>query len=724
MTGPFFDNSGGGSFPNSAITAIADQFKMTVDEFNAALSENRIANQDLYKNVSNLVKDVNNIPHNRALNANQGAIVQSIVQNLTTHTSEAMRRVVGEVSKLFGDEYARRTADVDIQERILRNTIKQHGKNSVEANQERQNLNTLRDIRDQLYNNYNTSKSAKDRFDTRYQQIEDQLRVHQQQLNADSQAYDKLGWFGKARWNLRDKFFNGVGESMYRSFYKEGMGQYGNNYLDARAYASRRMRALGWASAKYTGPDYDPDGGGGPPPPGGSASRRTEADRFINRFVDALSRTPFAKKLSTLAQDGALALTLAWASKAPPWLQQTLLTAIALGIPQSLTMVLTSLGGQLLGTLLRRGLRSLLTPLITRFGAGTLLGGALSGIGGAVAGFTLSNGIIDSVGKRRLAEGGNASQVHGAMGLSGLLVGMGGAIVATLGTIFAATLGPILAPFVIAFGVIAGIVGIVRGIFNLNKSNNEAQQEGLGFWQWLKDICPWGDKTNNGSGIGSPANNHYLWYPTGEEVKGDGNSLLGHRITSSFGKRIHPKGTGSAYDGKEHFHTGIDLAYKEGEEVFSNVSGSVIKVAEGDNGGFGNTVYVRDEYGVVHQYSHLKGIGNKITKGMSISRGTLLGQAGHTGYATGPHLHYQTMRDGVAIDPEAYAKEYESKQKAKDTVESVRRRNQEKQIKNAQEVSKKYQTPIPASNNTKDSQNLTWTEFILGAGICSVPFNK
>ena len=150
MTGPFFDNSGGGSFPNSAITAIADQFKMTVDEFNAALSENRIANQDLYKNVSNLVKDVNNIPHNRALNANQGAIVQSIVQNLTTHTSEAMRRVVGEVSKLFGDEYARRTADVDIQERILRNTIKQHGKNSVEANQERQNLNTLRDIRDQL----------------------------------------------------------------------------------------------------------------------------------------------------------------------------------------------------------------------------------------------------------------------------------------------------------------------------------------------------------------------------------------------------------------------------------------------------------------------------------------------------------------------------------------------------------------------------------------------
>lgn len=716
MTGPFTDGNQG-TFATSAIQSLADVFGTTIHDLLTNIQN--IPFNDLVQAIRYVYNDSRGV--NRTAAISQAAMneIHSLATNLINRERHASMDLVNFISNSMRSAIQNLDNAITTARNDLRQSNQQYGQRSPQSQQLRNNIDSLENKVNQILTALNTTRGQSNTYDQFRQQYEARRNLYQQALNEDAQTYNNLGMLGKAMWNIRGQF--GQGDQLLRKFYWQARSMPGYDHINALAYASDAMRAQGWASAKYIDPDYDPSGKGGQA--GGSASRRTEADRFINRFVDALGRSPFAKKLSTLAQDGALALTLAWASKAPPWLQQTLLTAIALGIPQSLTMVLTTWGGQLLSNLLKEKLKDSIAPLIDKTGVGPILGG----IGGALAGFALSNGIIDSVGRRKASEGASASQVHGAMGLSGLLVGVGGAIVATLGAIFAATLGPILAPFVIAFGVIAGIVGIVRGIFNLNKSSNEAQKEGLGFWQWLKDIWPtWlgGGSGSTGEGIGSPANNHYLWYPTGEEVKGDGSSLLGHRITSSFGKRIHPKGTGSAYDGKEHFHTGIDLAYKEGEEVFSNVSGSVIKVAEGNNGGFGNTVYVRDEYGVVHQYSHLKGIGNKITKGMSISRGTLLGQAGHTGYATGPHLHYQTMRDGVAIDPEAYAKEYESKQKAKDTVESVRRRNQEKQIKNAQEVSKKYQTPIPASNNTKDSQNLTWTEFILGAGICSVPFNK
>jgi murein DD-endopeptidase MepM/ murein hydrolase activator NlpD len=113
------------------------------------------------------------------------------------------------------------------------------------------------------------------------------------------------------------------------------------------------------------------------------------------------------------------------------------------------------------------------------------------------------------------------------------------------------------------------------------------------------------------------------------------------RITSHFGLRADPLGKG------ERRHAGIDIAAPVGTPVKAMAAGTV--VFSGSAGGYGNLVAIDHGNGVTTRYAHnralLVSVGQRVTLGQEIA------QVGSTGRSTGPHLHFEVLRDGQAVDP-------------------------------------------------------------------------
>lgn len=115
------------------------------------------------------------------------------------------------------------------------------------------------------------------------------------------------------------------------------------------------------------------------------------------------------------------------------------------------------------------------------------------------------------------------------------------------------------------------------------------------------------------------------------------------RITSSFGLRIDP------IDGKLRHHNGIDIAVAEGTPVKPVLSGKVIY--SGWMGGYGNCVIVEHEKGIQTVYAHNSK--NLVKTGDTVTSQTVIALSGSTGRTTGPHLHFEVRKDGVAVNPVA-----------------------------------------------------------------------
>jgi murein DD-endopeptidase MepM/ murein hydrolase activator NlpD len=114
------------------------------------------------------------------------------------------------------------------------------------------------------------------------------------------------------------------------------------------------------------------------------------------------------------------------------------------------------------------------------------------------------------------------------------------------------------------------------------------------------------------------------------------------RISSGFSRaRFHPvlKTTRP--------HLGVDYAAPTGTPVRAAADGTV--VLSGWSGGYGKTVRIRHGRGLETLYGHLSRIAVK--RGQHVDQGTLIGAVGATGLATGPHLDYRTLRDGVYVNP-------------------------------------------------------------------------
>ena len=82
------------------------------------------------------------------------------------------------------------------------------------------------------------------------------------------------------------------------------------------------------------------------------------------------------------------------------------------------------------------------------------------------------------------------------------------------------------------------------------------------------------------------------------------------------------------------------------------VSVSYTRQALGNRGGYGNMVEIDHGFGIRTRYAHLSKI--TVRQGMKVAKGATVGQVGSTGRSTGPHLHYEVLIDGHAVDPAAF----------------------------------------------------------------------
>jgi murein DD-endopeptidase MepM/ murein hydrolase activator NlpD len=116
------------------------------------------------------------------------------------------------------------------------------------------------------------------------------------------------------------------------------------------------------------------------------------------------------------------------------------------------------------------------------------------------------------------------------------------------------------------------------------------------------------------------------------------------RITSHLGWRKNPFGRG--YE----FHSGIDIEAPQGSKVLATADGVV--VLAGWYGDYGKTVIIRHPSGYLTLYGHLSKI--NVKEGQRVKAGDVVGRVGSTGRSTGPHLHYEVIRDNKPIDPSKF----------------------------------------------------------------------
>ncbi len=115
------------------------------------------------------------------------------------------------------------------------------------------------------------------------------------------------------------------------------------------------------------------------------------------------------------------------------------------------------------------------------------------------------------------------------------------------------------------------------------------------------------------------------------------------RVSSGFGARFHP------IFKNWRAHTGVDFAAPKGTRVLATADGTV--VAAGPRGGYGNAIEIRHGNGITTLYAHLSGFASGIRAGARVRQGEPIGFVGATGFATGPHLHYEFKIAGIHQDP-------------------------------------------------------------------------
>jgi murein DD-endopeptidase MepM/ murein hydrolase activator NlpD len=114
---------------------------------------------------------------------------------------------------------------------------------------------------------------------------------------------------------------------------------------------------------------------------------------------------------------------------------------------------------------------------------------------------------------------------------------------------------------------------------------------------------------------------------------------VGGTITSRVGMRIDP------IDGTWRQHNGIDIAIPSGTAV-NPVSPGVV-VYSGSRSGYGNTVIVEHDNGIITLYAHNSRI--LVSDGQEVTAETTLALSGSTGRSTGPHLHFEAWRGGTNV---------------------------------------------------------------------------
>lgn len=115
------------------------------------------------------------------------------------------------------------------------------------------------------------------------------------------------------------------------------------------------------------------------------------------------------------------------------------------------------------------------------------------------------------------------------------------------------------------------------------------------------------------------------------------------RISSPFGRRRHP-----IY--KDYrVHWGVDYAAPRNTLIYAAGDG-VVQIAK-YNGGYGNYIRIRHNSEYATAYGHMQKFAKGIRPGVRVKQGQVIGYVGSTGRSTGPHLHYEVIKNGKRVNP-------------------------------------------------------------------------
>lgn len=114
------------------------------------------------------------------------------------------------------------------------------------------------------------------------------------------------------------------------------------------------------------------------------------------------------------------------------------------------------------------------------------------------------------------------------------------------------------------------------------------------------------------------------------------------RVASGFGYRIDP-----IYKVPK-MHAGLDFTAPTGTPIYATADGTVSE-AGFNSSGYGNHVIINHGYGYETLYGHMVRI--KARRGQKVKRGEVIGWVGSTGKSTGPHCHYEVIKNGTKVDP-------------------------------------------------------------------------
>lgn len=154
------------------------------------------------------------------------------------------------------------------------------------------------------------------------------------------------------------------------------------------------------------------------------------------------------------------------------------------------------------------------------------------------------------------------------------------------------------------------------------------------------------------SGTEMPIYMHILKDGSEEYFTADGKgirrSLLktpidGARMTSGYGMRRHP------VLGYSKMHAGVDFGAPKGTPVYAAGNGTVERASWFSS--YGNYIKIRHSGDMRTAYAHLSGYAKGIKAGAKVKQGQVIGYVGSTGRSTGPHLHYEVIVGGKAINP-------------------------------------------------------------------------
>lgn len=125
------------------------------------------------------------------------------------------------------------------------------------------------------------------------------------------------------------------------------------------------------------------------------------------------------------------------------------------------------------------------------------------------------------------------------------------------------------------------------------------------------------------------------------KTKPEGRPVVEGWMSSAYGYRNDP------FSGKRQFHHGVDFAGAEGSPIFTVASGIVANVKEHPQ--YGNMVEIDHGNGYMTRYAHTSKI--LVEAGQVVKRGQQVAEIGNTGRSTGPHVHFEVVKEGSTINP-------------------------------------------------------------------------